>query len=220
MKPAATIHTVATRHDRRLAESYVAFRNAIWWPTRKLQRLLGAAVIVAVGFLFQPGPARYACWAVAGAVLVWVLISNWVAVRTRLASDPVRKGSGVATYEFSGKGFRAVGAEDAEPAPWLSYEAVRALHTDRWCWILSLTTGEAVLLARDGVDGGTTSPSRFEAFLTAKTKLGVEPVHTSASATIKRVEAGRRGYLDAHPNKIAQLLNARSEKRSKRDTDA
>lgn len=219
MKPAATIHTVSTRHDRRLAESYVAFRNAIWWPTRKLQRLLGAAVIVAVGFLFQPGPARYACWAVAGIVLVWVLISDWAAVRTRLASDPVHKGSGVATHEFSGKGFREVRAE-GEPAAWLSYDAVRALHTDRWCWILSLTTGEAVLLARDGVDGGATSPSRFEAFLTAKTKLSVEPVHTSTRATIKRVEAGRRGYLEAHPNKIAQLLNARSEKRAKRDADA
>ena len=40
MNPAATNHTVSTRHDLELAQRYVAYRNAVLWPTRKLQRLL------------------------------------------------------------------------------------------------------------------------------------------------------------------------------------
>lgn len=212
MKSTAANHTVCTRHDLQLARSYVAYRNAVLWPTRKLQRLLTAAVIVAGGFLFQPGLLRYSCWGAALIVLGWLIISDAVTARTSLAADPARKGSGIESYQFSSRGFRLTQPSEG---PWRSYDDIHSLHSDGHYWILGMKSGDAVLLSRDGVDGGATSAFRFESFLTARTKLDIEPVNTSVSARIQRAEQGRRGYLEAHPSKLAQLLNSRSGRRGK-----
>jgi hypothetical protein len=214
MNPAATNHTVSTRHDLELAQRYVAYRNAVLWPTRKLQRLLTVGVIAAVGFIFQPGLVRYASWVVALVILFWLLVADAVTARASLVADPARKGSGIEEYQFSSRGFRLDNTSDAR---WRSYDDVRSIHSDGRYWILGMKSGDAVLLAQDGVDGGETSPPQFESFLMARTKLGVEPVNTSVSAKIQRAEQGRRGYLDAHPSKIAQLLNSRVDRRAHRD---
>jgi len=113
MNPAATHHTVSTRHDLELAQRYVAYRNAVLWPTRKLQRLLTVGVIAAVGFIFQPGLVRYASWVVALVILFWLLVADAVTARASLVADPARKGRGIEEYQFSSRGFRLDNTSDS-----------------------------------------------------------------------------------------------------------
>lgn len=208
----ATTHTVTTRHDLALAQTYVAYRNEVLWPTRRLQRVLMAACVVAMGFMVASGPLRYAAWAVAGLILVWTLVGDRVTALLRSRTDPHGAGDGSLTYAFSGKGFRAADAADTDAA-WQDYRQVVAIYGTDAHWVLRLRTGDVAILARDGVDGGAMSPTGFEQFLTAKTGVGVQPLKKSVSAKVQQTQEARRGYLEANPGLLARTLNQRAERK-------
>lgn len=208
----ATTHTVTTTHDLGLARSYVAFRNEMLWPTRKLQRVLIAACVVAVGFMFVPGPLRYTLWAIAALVVPWVVFSDQFDAARRFRTDPHRDHS--VTHVFTPRGFyqdvNEAGGVSAESEV-VTYAQIVALHSDADHWIVRVASGDLVMLARDGVDAGTTTTDRFESFLIARTRLGIEPVQRSLRSKIERAQDGRRDYVDAHPNLLTRSLRKRSD---------
>ncbi|MFT3877308.1 MAG: hypothetical protein QM708_12925 [Propioniciclava sp.] len=198
----ATTHTVTTPRDLAMAQTYVAYRNEVLWPTRKLQRVLMAACVVAAGFVFTPGTLRYALWAVAGLILVWTFLGDQVTARVRAA----RARGGDLSYAFSTQGFR-----DATSAGgWHDYGQIVALYSTDAHWVLRLRIGAVAILARDGVDGGAMTPAGFEQFLTTKTKLRPEPLKKSVSAKVKQTQEARRGYLEENPGLIARTLRQRA----------
>lgn len=205
----ATTHTVTTRHDLRLAQTYVAYRNEVLWPTRTLQRVLMTACVVAVGFMVAAGPLRYAIWAAAGLILVWTLAGDHVTAWLHSRADRRGKGEGNVTYTFSGQGFRAADAAGADAA-WQDYRQIAAIYRTEDYWVLRLRTGDVAILARDGVDGGAMSPAGFEQFLISKTGLGVAPLKKSVAAKVQQTQEARRGYLEANPGLLARTLRKRS----------
>lgn len=206
MKPMATTHTVSTRHDLDLARAWVDFGNEVLRPTRKLQGLLAAACVVAVGFMFTPGPARYALWAAGALIALWNLIGDGVAARVRLLRDPSR--GTTRSLEFAHLGFRPVDGTGGDQ-PWVPYDQVRSLHADDRFWILSLRSQELVILAVDGVDGGAVTPEAFTSYLENRTKLTVEPLKKTLAARVQRAQDGRRGYLDANPTWLTRTIQNR-----------
>ncbi len=218
----ATTHTVTTTHDLDLARSYVAFRNEVLWPTRKLQRVLIAACVVAVGFMFVPGPLRYALWAIAALIVLWTLFSDRFDAARRFRIDPHRDHS--VTHVFTPKGFCQDDITDADEAGGVSvasdllpYAQIIALYSDADHWIVRVKSGELIMLARDGVDAGTTTADRFESFLIARTRLAIEPVQRSLRSKIQRAQDGRRGYVEAHPNLLTRSLRQRSDRQKSGD---
>lgn len=206
MKPTGSDHVVTTQHDLPWARTVIAFRNDVLWPTRKLQRVLIAVCVVAVGFMVAPGALRWGLWAAALLVLVWVFIGDAVGARALLAADPLAKARKAETLRFGAKGF----ASDADGAGGTrSYADIRSLHADERCWVLGLGSGEALVLARGEVDGGAMSDASFESFLTSRNGPTMEPLRRSLAAKVQRAQEGRRGYLESHPSKLGQLLGQR-----------
>lgn len=204
----AATHSVTTPHDLRLSQAYVEFRNEVLGPTRKLQRLLAAACVVAVGFMFTPGPLRYLLWAVAGVIVLWILVDDRIAAAVHHRTDPHRNRD--VRYLFSADGFR-VDDEDAQPSAWLTYPHVLAVYSDTDYWILRLQSGDLVMVARSGVDGGATSAAQFESFLTKRANLVVQPVQKTLRAKVQRAQEGRRGYLQSNPGLLSKARRQRSE---------
>ena len=212
----AITYTVTTRHDLSAARSYVAFRNEVLWPTRKLQRALIAACAVAVGFMFVPGGIRYALWAVAGLIVLWMLLGDRLDAARHLRCDPHR--GRTVTHVFNAKGICQGDADDAHEVsggadtPGLvPYAQIIGIYADAGHWIIRMRSGELIMLARDGVDSGTTTADRFESFLTSRTRLEVETVRRSLRTKVQRAQDGRRGYLDANPSILTRTLRQRSE---------
>lgn len=206
-----TTHTILTRHDLALDQTYVAYRNEILWPTRRLQRVLMVACVVAVGFMFAAGPLQYAIWAIAGLVLVWTFASDHVTAWLHWRTDAHRLDGASFAHAFADKGFRATDA-DAD-ASWQDYRQIAAIYHSDDYWVLRLQTGAVAILARDGVDGGTTSAVDFEQFLTARTGIGVRPLRKSVAAKVQQTQEARRGHLEANPGVIARTLNQRAERK-------
>lgn len=224
----ATTYVVTTTHDLALARAYVAYRNAVLWPTRRLQRAIIAACVAAVGFMFQVAVLRYALWASAVLVVAWTLVGDRLASVSRLRRDPARRGSGVERYLFSSKGYRLDPADEAPSAgagPWQDYGQVVAIYTSPDYWILPLRSGTVLMLARHGVGrggpgAGATDAAgveeRFETFLARRTGLDPMPLDSSVSAKVQRAQEGRKGYLEAHPSWISRTF-ARKANRDQAD---
>lgn len=204
----AATHSVTTTHDLRLSQAYVEFRNEVLWPTRKLQRLLTAACVVAVGFMFAPGPLRYLLWSVAGIIVLFVLVGDRIDARAHHGTDPHR--SQEVRYLFAAEGFRE--HDDASgPNAWVPYSHIVAAFADSDYWILRLESGDLVMLARGGVDRGASTSSQFESFLTQHTGVAVLPVQKTLRAKVQRAQDGRRGYIESHPGLLTKALRQRSD---------
>ncbi len=190
------VHTADVRHDRGLVRASITFRNAKVWPTRKLQRVLIAAILVAVGFMVAPGLLRDALWVVAGVVVVWVLVGDRLVALARLLRDPYRRAGLTERYEFGDRGFRRTADLGSEAAVH-PYAHVTAIYADDAYWYLCLRTGEVGILDPAGIDGGATSPAAFERFLSSRTSTEVSRLDLSLPSRARRAQESRRSYLDS-----------------------
>lgn len=188
------VHSADVRHDLRLVRAYITFRNAKVWPTRKLQRSLIAAILVAVGFMVTPGLLRDALWVAAALVVVWVLVGDRVVALLRLLRDPYRRTGRAERYEFGDRTFRRA-AEPADDAPARPYAHVTAIYADDAYWYLCLRTGEICIVDQTAVDGGSTAPAAFERFLAQKADTEVTRLDLSLSSRAHQAQESRRSYL-------------------------
>lgn len=195
---APDVHVAEVVHDRPLIASYVRFRSARFWPSRKLQRALIAGILVAAGFLVPAGTLRWVLWAAAVAVAVWVVAGDWATVQWHWARDPYRRAGVPERIEFGPKEFaRAMPAEgggaDTER---FAYAQVIDLLRDESCWYLVLRDRTLLIIDRRDVDGGEGSPKDFTRFLEQRTGRKAELLDTSLAETMRTVQRARRGYLD------------------------
>lgn len=203
------VHMAEVRHDHRLIGAYIAFRNAKVWPTRKAQRVLIATILVAVGFMFPPGPLRYALWFAAILIVTWVFVGDRAVAAVRLLRDPYHRSGMPERYEFGDRDFRRAAGHGADTCVY-PYEHIAAVYADEEYWCLCLRAGEIAILDRTGVDGGATSPSAFDRFLSRKTGMEAARLDLSFSARARRAQEARRSYLDS---KRGSALFARRDPR-------
>ncbi len=160
-----------------------------------------AACVVAVGFMLPWTVALYLLWAVVGVIVLWILVGDRIAAAVHHRTDPHRNRD--VRYLFSADGFR-VDDEDTQPSAWLTYPHVLAVYSDTDYWILRLQSGDLVMVARSGVDGGATSAAQFKSFLRKRANLVVQPVQKSLRAKVQRAQEGRQGFLQSNPGLLQQ----------------
>ncbi|MDO5644746.1 MAG: hypothetical protein Q4G21_03500 [Dermabacter sp.] len=196
----AARYEISTRHSREMIRRLVACRAVVLTPSAGLQRALIAACCVAVGFLFAPGPMRYAGWGAGAAVLAWHLISPWITARILHARDPFARAGEAERVTVDARGFTG----DHVQIPWP--QVVRVLDDGAY-WFVWTRTGTILALDQAGLDGGAT-PSRLAAYMSEKSGAPVRPLDGRISARLRDTQARRRGYVDENPGLTARIVRS------------
>lgn len=217
--PVRTAHVI---HDRELVASSLRFRNAVFRPTRMLQRLLIAGILVALGFIVPPGTVRSGVWTAAVLMLIWMIIGDAVITQIQWIRDPFRRAGVPEVLEFTGKGIERLGlpGEGAGAGPaaggagasgtgsgadrgteHIPYEHVARVLRDEACWYVVLRDRGLIIIDRQDLEGGIADPEAFTRFLAARTRQDVEVLDTSLAETMRRVQGARRDYLDSRKGK-------------------
>lgn len=194
-------HAAEVSHDRDLIARRLAFRNTKVWPTRKLQRLLMAAILVAIGFILVAPALRYGLWAAGGLLTLWVVAGDVITRWWQMRTDPYARAGVPERFEFGDAGFRRLHHPSGEGAFGLEYDKVLALLRDRSGWLLVLPTGEVAVIDEGSVDGGALSSARFEKFLRSKIGGEVEVLDSSLSSRVQGAQESRRSYLESRKGK-------------------
>ena len=220
------VHTAQVVHDRELVASSLRFRNAVFRPTRMLQRLLSAGILVALGFIVPPGTVRTAVWTGAALTMIWMVIGDAVLTQIQWIRDPFRRAGVPEALEFTGKGIERLGppgdadeagqgAGSGAGAEQIPYAQIARVLRDGACWYLVLRDRGLILVDRHDLDGGAGDPDAFTRFLAARTGQDVEVLDTSLAETMRRVQGARSDYLDSRRGQGILGLGAKGDRESR-----